>query len=393
MCYYTNAMRKTFADIVVFSAILGLIIPSALFAAVPLKYGGWLPFWKKQSGATDTSLNLEKIQEISPFSYEVNPSGTLKDTMKIDEGFWPGWLSAVHDLRIKIIPTIAWFDRDGLYALLSNKKRRNAHITNIVAMLRRHNFDGVDIDYEDKNAATGPYFSRFIKDLSVKLHARKKTLSCTIEARTPLTSLFDKIPPDHQYANDYKVIGSYCDEVRIMAYDQGTIDLKLNRSKGDGQWYVPVADKDWVKKVLDETIKTISRKKIMLGVPTYGYEYQIANDGNEVIYGRVRSRTFLQAMSLADTLGVTPTRNIAGELSFSYTTSTTVKVSPALTFSVSSTPVDPPVQSAGITRLVWFSDAQAIADKIALAKKYKLRGVILFKLDSEQDPATWNEMN
>jgi spore germination protein len=375
-------------------ATLGIIIPHYIFAATKLKFGGWLPFWKKQVGANDTSLHLDQLQEISPFSYEVNPSGTLRDTMKITQGFWPGWLSAIRDLKIKIIPTVAWFDRAGIYKLLSSKKKRTAHVSNIVSMVKKQNFSGVDIDYEDKSAETGPYFSSFIKSLSAQLHAKNKILACTVEGRTPLTSLFDKIPPDHQYANDYSVLNRYCDEVRIMAYDQGTIDLTLNRERGNGQWYVPVADKTWVEKILNETLKTISPKKIMLGVPTYGYEYQVVRDGDHITYSRIRSYTYSQAVSLASTLGVIPTRNIAGELSFSYATTTVTTSSPALTFVASSTVLNPSISAnSSITRLVWFSDANAIADKISLAQKYKLRGVFFFKLDSEQDPAMWDKMS
>ena len=68
-------------------------------------YTGWLPFWKQENGALDVARSLEKLSSISPFSYEVRSGGRIVDKLEIDEGVWPGWLSAVRDMKIKIIPT------------------------------------------------------------------------------------------------------------------------------------------------------------------------------------------------------------------------------------------------------------------------------------------------
>jgi predicted ATPase len=41
-------------------------------------------------------------------------------------------------------------------------------------------------------------------------------------------------------------------------------------------------------------------------------------------------------------------------------------------------------------QLLWWSDAQAIKDKVTLAKQLGLRGVAIFKLDGGEDPAMWS---
>ncbi|MBI4159780.1 hypothetical protein HY504_01305 [Candidatus Wolfebacteria bacterium] len=381
----------------IFSAAVALIliIPS-LSSAATFTYGGWVPFWKQINGTLDAAKNLDRFHNISPFSYEVKPDGTLVDVLKINDGFWPVWLAAARDLKVKIIPSIAWFRGAEIHALFSDKKKRIAHEDAITALVVKQKFDGIDIDYENKLAETNKYFSLFIQGLANRLHAKKKILSCTIEPRTPLASLFRNPPKTVERANDYRVLNKYCDEVRVMAYDQGLVDIKLNAAYGNGKIYAPVADPLWVKKVISEATKYIKPKKVVLGIPTYGYEYQVAWEDNRLTYERLRSHTFFQAMNRAEITGGTPTRNIAGELSFTYTTSTWITgVSSGLSWSASSTrpSVIPAIGTAGpVLRFISVSDAESAAQKIALAKKLGLRGVVFFKWDGEQDPLLWGKM-
>ena len=131
----------------------------------------------------------------------------------------------------------------------------------------------------------------------------------------------------------------------------------------------------------------------MLGVPTYGYEYEVSWAGGVTTYQRVRAFNFLGAMDRADSLGIEPTRNNADELSFTFASTTYIKVPQVLVSTVASTQapleLQQPNPSAPTTFFVSFPDAQSEQDKIALAKKYGLRGVVFFKADGQMDPAIW----
>ena len=105
----------------------------------------------------------------------------------------------------------------------------------------------------------------------------------------------------------------------------------------------------------------------MLGVPTFGYEYELTKSGKLYQYKKLRSVTYKQATDLAASVAATPVRNIAGELSFTY-------------------------QQATSTRLVWYADAAVVVDKVALAKRYGLRGVAVFKIDGEDDTVLWKAL-
>lgn len=358
--------------------LVGMVAMPGFAFAAPFTYGAWLPFWNRSAAINEFTNHMTAFKQISPFAYEVQTDGALKDRVKFETGPAFGWILALHDSGIRVLPTIHWANGSEIDTILSNKKTRAAHIKGIVALATTAPNDGVDIDYENKKAETRAAFSAFIKELSTALHRKKKTLACSIEARTPLASRFKTIPRDIAYANDYAVIGKYCDEVRIMAYDQGNIDIILNKAKnGTSTPYTPVADPDWIDKVITETKKSIPVDKLVLGMPTYGYVYRPTTTMSLPSYEKLRSISYTDAMTLARSVGATPQRNSAGELGFVYTATSTDPVSTSM---------------PSLVRIVSFTDTEAIKQKIALAKKRKMKGVVLFKLDGDTDPQLWNAL-
>ncbi len=370
-----------------------LIVTGILFQSFSLSFAAsfdmavWIPYWRKTEGATSTLANLNRLTQISPFAYELQADGSIKNALKVEEEPWPTLIKEAQKKKIKIYPSILSYpstqtEKKAVYTLLSTKTKRQAHVKEIVALVKKNKFDGIDIDYEAKIAEIKPYFSTFLQELSVALHKENKQLICTVEPRTPPDSRYattsKQILSKVEYANDYKAIGKYCDQVRIMAYDQSTDDAKLvNQNKLVGNLYAPVADIEWVKKVVTVALWDIPAKKIIIGVPTYGYKYQIipATSTSSLKYSRIGSMNFNYADELAKGLGVTPFRNTAGELSFTYATTTGIQGE----------------YLGGMKQyLVWYSDSQAILDKVKLAKLYKLGGVAVFKVDGGNDPKLWD---
>jgi spore germination protein len=361
-------------------------------ASAPLIYAAWLPFWTTQAGEQEIALNLNKLNEISPFSYEIVDGDAIVDDLKISSGIWNNWFSAVQSNGNKIIPTIAWFDPDGIENLLSNATSRQAEENQIAALVKNNNFDGIDIDFEGMYPATRPYYSLFIEGLAERLHPAGKMLTCTVVPRTPPDSLYVTPPANIVYPENYTVLNQYCDEVRIMAYDQETVDLKLDATKGNGTLYAPVADPDWVTKLIQYAVQYINPKKIMLGIPTYGYEYEVSWANGMTEYQNVRAFDYFDAMDRADSIGITPTRDNAGELSFTYSSTTYIQAPGVYVSSTEPAVLMTPNPNATTTFFVSFPDATSELQKVALAKQYGLRGVAFFKADGDMDPAIWNSL-
>ena len=386
-CAIVNIMKHFFITVLLLQSIVVSYAATSTFDKA-----AWIPYWRKDNGASTTLQNLSKLTQISPFAYELQTDGTIKNALKIDEEPWLSLIAEAKKKKIKIYPSILSYpstktEKDLVFALLSNKKKRQAHVKEIVALVKKNKFDGIDIDYEAKIAEIKPYFATFLTELSTALHKDKKQLICTVEPRTPPDSRYattsKQVLSKVEYANDYKVIGKVCDQVRIMAYDQSTDDAKLvNQNKLVGNLYAPVADIEWVKKVVTVALWDIPAKKIIIGVPTYGYKYELitSTTTGSTRMSRIGSMNFNYADELAKSLNITPTRNSAGELSYTYSTTT---------WSCPNASCD---KNYATTKkyLVWYSDAKAIADKIKLAKLYKLGGIALFKIDGGNDPAIWN---
>ena len=433
---YTDEMKDKKILYVIFGIILFLVLlfPVGAYAAnalptkpvsktVPFEISGWIPYWRTATGTIDALEHLDTFKEINPFGYTVKKNGSLFDALNVDLPSWQTLMSAARKKKIRVIPTVMWSNTEAIHAVLKSKKLRTAHIKEIVAVVKKHNFDGIDIDYEGKKADTRPYFTAFLRELYAAMG--KKWVMCTIEARTPLNDRFDVIPKNVEFANDYNAINKYCDRVRIMAYDQQAIDLRLNAMVPGP--YVPVADPQWVEKVIVLAAKTIAKKKIIIGVPTYGYEYEVT----PLIYGYRYNRLWAfnprYGIEEAQRVGTSPRRNVAGELSFSYVVSSTdakqnkgqeigasgnIDLTASANLAVGagrditqinnensgtttflSAVFDHITSSTTPFRLLWWSDGQAVKDKIELAKKLGVRGIAIFKIDGGEDPAIWDVLN
>ncbi len=361
-------------------AFILTLLPNAAFAATPLEVSGWIPYWRMATGTIDIIPHLQNFNSVMPFGYIVQDDGTLYDAFNFSATSSTSTANilrvAAKAEKVKVVPTVMWSNGAAINRILRSGPQRRALETNIANLAKEQGFAGIDIDFENKLAETRPYFSLFLEGLYARMG--QKWVYCSIEPRTPPSSAFAVLPDKFDYANDYAAINRYCDRVQIMAYDQGAVDLKLNAA-ANSKPYIPVADLQWVKKVVNFAAQTISRKKIVIGVATYGYEYDLVPLAQGYRYDLTWAFNPAYAATLASELGVTPTRNSAGEMSFVYMPTTT----PALAGAAAALPVLSP-------HIVWWSDASAIAGKIRLARTLGVRGIAIFKLDGGEDPGLWN---
>ncbi|MEK7579569.1 MAG: glycosyl hydrolase family 18 protein [Patescibacteria group bacterium] len=394
----TKSLSHSYATFTIVLLLL-CVGNTPLFAASSLEVSGWIPYWRVSGGTRDARTHIDALTEIHPFGYVVTEDGGLDDLAGLKKSAWKRLFTKARGSDVRVIPTVMWSDGTNIHTILSDPKLRAAHIKKIVSMVKKGGFDGVDIDYEAKLTKTKDSFSLFLKELKTALPG--KMLTCAIEARTPADSLYRTVPATIEYSNDLVAIGKYCDRVQIMTYDQRRADIKLNDAR-KGAPYMPVADIDWVRKVVEHMLLSIPKEKLVLGIATYGHEYEVTVAPQWFRdYRRIRALNPKDALDIADDENITPSRNSAGEMSISYLPSSSNIVFPKTLSIPKNTSSGNKVAAQALAyanmtgvpvtfNFISWSDAGAIGDKINLVEEFDLRGVALFKIDGEEDRDIWD---
>ncbi|WP_066636924.1 glycosyl hydrolase family 18 protein [Desulfolucanica intricata] len=287
---------------------------------------------------------------ISPFSYQVNPDGSLNP---INDS--PALATSKQDEVAGLLVITNFrngnFDSELAHKILTNNSVQESLINNVLNILKTKGYHGLNIDFERIPPEDRKLYNSFLKKVVQKLHSQNYLVSTALAPKT-----YDIRVGDWHGAHDYKTHGQLVDFVILMTYEWGW-------SGGNPMAVAPI---DQVNKVIDYAVSVFPPQKIILGMPLYGYDWTLPY----VPGGKWARRVSPQdALELAARYGV----NIEYDQQ-------------------SQSPYFHYTDDKGTQHVVWFEDARSVQAKFDLVNKYKLRGVSYWVL-GVPFPQNWSVLD
>lgn len=239
---------------------------------------GFLPYWNLKN---EPQIDFSVLDQLIYFGLAVGDDGDFVKTTD-DSYEEPGWTwfksdslneikNLAHKNDKKVLFSINAFNNELIDLVLSNYWVQEKLISNTASLVKEYNFDGVNVDFEyvyneDGNYPQKENYTKFIERLGKKLKNdnRNAILSADFYANAII----------HDTVYDVSEVSKYLDNVIIMAYDfhrpgssySGPV-APLKSSKGRS-----------IIEAVQASFDKVGIKKVILGIPLYGYEWQTYSD-------------------------------------------------------------------------------------------------------------------
>ena len=223
---------------------------------------GWHPYWM---GNAYQSYNFSLLSVIAYFSYELNPyTGSYKS---IHDWKSSAIVDSAHKHGCKVVLSVTNFGKAENATFLSNVNAQKTFINTLITLLREKNADGVNIDFEAIPVSSRNALTNFIIDLSSSLRTAGKGYLITIALPAV----------DFEHVYEIKQLVKYVDLFVVMGYD-----FYGSNSSLAGPVAPLASGTTWwpfnLERSIDEyLVSGILPKKLLLGLPYYGAEWQTSD--------------------------------------------------------------------------------------------------------------------
>lgn len=219
------------------------------------------------NGYVYANVNMDELRKVLPnltflsiFSYQIKSDGsltTLNEEPLIKEAY-------LH--QVAPIMVVTNIDKPGEFSselaskIINSPELTNTLLNNILNVVRTKGYYGVDFDFEYLFPEDREAYNNFLRTARDFLHKEGYSIS---------TAIAPKLSSDQAgvlyEAHDYAAHGEIVDRVIIMTYEWGYIHSEA----------MAVAPINMVERVLQYAVTEIPSEKILMGVPNYGYVFDV----------------------------------------------------------------------------------------------------------------------
>ena len=327
---------------------------------------GWIPYWDQQLALDSFHKNVNIINYVSLFWYNITRDGKIKKYRDADED--RQIISFAHKHGVKVFALVAnlpdkekdmsdW-DFKRIAKIITSEQNRRAHISDLIKLTHKFDFDGINIDYESLPAKYRQDFTKFIQELGNALHKNNKLLAVALH---PKTSENNPKEDNGSHAQDWDQLYAYVDQLHLMTYGEHTV----------GSDPGPIASLQWVEGVVRYAVKKrdIPPNKLYLGIPLYAEGWQELGENDDTAYRSLDiDLTFIDVQRLIS-------KYQADEIWSNKYTSPNIIYHP----------------DSNTRRVIWYENNRSITAKLALGNKYGVCNAAFWRLGGE-DPDIWKTL-
>lgn len=281
---------------------------------------------------------LPYLHALLPFTYGVTAEGgliPLGDERLVESARSHGaapWMS------LSTLTEMGNFSSPLAQRLLTSPAARERLVQAVADTMQHKGYRGLGVDFEYLPAMLALPYATFIADLRRRLAPLGYPVMVALAPKTA-----DDQPGILYEGHDYAALGAAADIAMLMTYEWGY-------TYGPPMAVSPLPQ---VRRVVEYARSVIPPEKILLGMPTYGYDWTLPYERGET---RAQSLSPRSALALA--------RQYGAEIQYDETAQ-----SPWFRYG-----------DGQHQHEVWFEDARSAQAKLALVPQYGLRGVGLWNL-------------
>lgn len=230
-------------------ALISILLISAIIKSMLIKedknndknddISAWIVDWCIDDGIKEVNSLESNLNSIQVFGAYFND----KDEVFVSEDILNKDFNIQKDLYLTVVNDIIYEnkkpvqkDTELISRILSDDEKRNKHINELIDLVNKYEFDGLELDYEKIDSNLWDEYILFIDDLGQLLSKNNKKLRVVLEPSSPFDE-FD-MPSEYEYV--------------VMAYNL----------YGYGTGPGPKADKSFIKTLSKKSVSNLENVRI-----------------------------------------------------------------------------------------------------------------------------------